>query len=145
MYEILWVQYRPLINSENRLTQIKGGCTWLASGLLVYLRAGLVARLLVCWLKQNKRHRREGSRGPEQGRRPRFPSAAMAACPSSLSSTGTALPASILEAKGMVRERRARGFIFGGSGHGRWRWATVATAAMAMVTGSSWRALHRKG
>ena len=28
----------------------------------------------------------------------------------SLSSTGTALPASILEAKGMVRERRARGF-----------------------------------
>ena len=48
------------------------GCTWLASGLLVHLRAGLVAPSLVCWLKQNKRHRREGSRGPEQGRRPRF-------------------------------------------------------------------------
>ena len=31
----------------------------------------------------------------------------------SLSSTGMALPASILEAKGMVRERRARGSILG--------------------------------
>ena len=45
MHEILWLQYRALINSENRLTQIKESCTWLASGLLVYLRAGLVGSL----------------------------------------------------------------------------------------------------
>ena len=60
---------------------------------------------------------------------PRFPSAAMAACPSSLSSTGTALPASILEAKGMMRERGGQeGSILGlpdgvttekGGDHGR--------------------------
>ena len=42
----------------------------------------------------------------------------MAACLSSLSSTGTALQASIFEAKGMVRERRARGFNLGASRRG---------------------------
>ena len=141
MYEILWVQYRPLINSENRLTQIKGGCTWLASGLLVYLRAGLVARSLVCWLKQNKRHRREGSRGPEQGRLPRFPSAAMVACLSSLSSTGTALQASIFEAKGMVRERRARGFNLGASRRGLLLKKEGATSGHGWRPASSWGAL----
>ena len=56
-----------------------------------------------------------------------------------------AAPATVLESESTGREMRARGFYFGKSGHGRWRWATVATAAMAMVTGSSWRALHRKG
>ena len=47
----------------------------------------------------------------------------------------------ILASKGMGRERRARGFYFGKSGHGRWRWATAAAAAMVMATGSPWRAL----
>ena len=50
MHEILWLQYRALINSENRLTQMKGSCTWLAGGLHVHLRDGLVDSF-ICGLR----------------------------------------------------------------------------------------------
>ena len=42
-----------------------------------------------------------------------FLSASLAAGVSSLSSAGTVLPASVFEAEGMGRERRARAFHFG--------------------------------
>ena len=42
---------------------------------------------------------------------------AMAAGPSSRSFSRTALPATVLESESMERERRERGFHFGGSGH----------------------------
>ena len=53
-----------------------------------------------------------------------------------------AAPATVLESEIMGRERRARGFYFGKSGHGRLRWATAAAAAMVRATGSSWRVQH---
>jgi hypothetical protein len=56
--------------------------------------------------------------GKEQGVAPSL-CVAMAAGSSSLSFSRTALPATILESKSMGRERRGRGFHFGGSGHGR--------------------------
>ena len=54
---------------------------------------------------------------------------------------GTAFPASVLAAEGMGRERKARGFYFGDSGHGKQRLAMAAAAAMAMASRSSWGAL----
>jgi len=72
---------------------------------------------------------------------PVFPSAAMAACSSSLSSTGTALQASILEAKGMVRERRARGFNLGASRRGLLLKKEGATGGHGWRPASSWGAL----
>jgi hypothetical protein len=48
--------------------------------VLGFNRVGLMARSLVCWLKQKKKDTGGwGSREPEQECRPRFPSAAMAA------------------------------------------------------------------
>ena len=47
-----------------------------------------------------------------------FLGASMAAGSSSRSSARTALPATVLESEGIVRERRARGFSFGDSRHG---------------------------
>jgi len=90
-------------------------------------------------LDKKKKDEQVTGRNTEQGLRPLFPSAAMAARTSSLSSIGTALPASILEAESMgrERERRVRGFHFGDSGHGKRRWVAAAAAAMVMAAGSS--------
>jgi len=52
-----------------------------------------------------------------------------------------AAPATILESESTGRERRARGFYFGDSGHGKQRLAMAAAAAMAMASRSSWGAL----
>ena len=102
--------------------------------------SGLVSNLFNRLDSLNKTGWERGSRN-EQGLRPRFPSAAMAACPSSLSSTGTALPASILDAKGMVRERRARGFNLGASRRGLLLKKEGATGGHGWRPASSWGAL----
>jgi len=52
-------------------------------------------------LDKKKKDEQVTGRNTEQGLRPLFPSAAMAARTSSLSSIGTALLASILDGKGM--------------------------------------------
>jgi len=101
--------------------------------------SGLVPNLFNRFASLNKTGWEREGHGNEQGLRPRFPSAAMAACPSSLSSTGTALPASILEAKGMVRERRARGFNLGAS-----RWGLLLKKE-GTTGGHGWRPASSRG
>ena len=71
--------------------------------VLGFNRVGLMARSLVCWLKQKKDTGGRGSREPEQGCRPRFPVPPWQQATSSLSSTETALPATVPEAEGMGR------------------------------------------
>jgi len=58
---------------------------------------------------------------------------------------GMALPASILEAKGMGRERRVRGFLFGDSKHGRRGGTGLAPNSHYYHIGSSRGALFRRG
>jgi hypothetical protein len=79
------------------------------------------------------------------GRRPRLPSAAMAAGTSSLSSTETALPATVPEAEGMGEERREKGSRLGDSRHGRASGRGSAPSSHGYGSGSSWGALLRQG
>ena len=88
---------------------------------------------------------KQDGRWSREGERRRFPSVAMAAGTSSSSSSGTVLPASIHQAESMGRERRARGFHFGNSGHGKRRWVAAAAAAMATASRSSWGACWQHG
>ena len=72
-------------------------------------------------------------------------SAAMAAGTSSLSSTETALPATVPEAEGMRGERREKGSRLGDSEHERARGRGSAPSSHGYGSGSSWGALLRQG
>ena len=80
---------------------------------------GLMARSLVCWLKQKKDTGGRGSGNQNRDVVPVFPVPPWQQATSSLSSTETALPATVPEAEGMGREGRERGFRSGDSGHRR--------------------------
>ena len=116
------------------------GCPKLVLGLSTSTSAGgpRLFNRLAGLAKQDGRWSREGERR-------RFPSVAMAAGTSSSSSSGTVLTASMHQAESMGRERRARGFHFGNSGHGKQRWVAAAAAAMATASRSSWGACWQHG
>ena len=145
MYEILWVQYRPLINSENILTQIKESCMWLASGLLVYLRAGLVGSL-TCVLAKTKKMTQEGG-----GHRTRTGTSS----PFSQCRHGSMPELSELHGYGATGlHSRSQGYGEREEGKGVQSWGFPmglllkkegTTGGHGWRPASSWRALYRKG
>ena len=79
---------------------------------------GLDGPTLILTQIESCRHMLRGTEETTAARVLLFCHNTMAAGSSSLSFSRTALPATVLESESMGRERRERGFHFGGSGHG---------------------------
>ena len=107
------------------------------------LALGLMGSVYLCGLAGLNEAGLERVTGQESERR--HPRSGGTAVATRRSFAGMAFPASVLGAEGMGRERRARGFRSGDSGHGRGCGRGSAPSSHGCGHGSPWGALLRQG